>query len=66
MTLSTEEKERLVAIAAKIRTNIVEMTCIAGSGHPGGSLSAVEILTVLFNKVMRIDPKNPDSWCSRS
>ena len=64
MPLSLEEKESLAAVAAKIRSNIVEMTCIAGSGHPGGSLSAVEILTVLFNKVMRIDPKNPD-WPDR-
>ena len=64
MPLSPEEKESLAAVAAKIRSNIVEMTCIAGSGHPGGSLSAVEILTVLFNKVMRIDPKNPD-WPDR-
>ncbi|MBW1944676.1 MAG: transketolase [Deltaproteobacteria bacterium] len=64
MPLSSEEKESLVAVAAKIRSNIVEMTCIAGSGHPGGSLSAVEILTVLFNKVMKIDPKNPD-WPDR-
>ena len=64
MPLSIEEKESLAAVAAKIRSNIVEMTCIAGSGHPGGSLSAVEILTVLFNKVMKIDPKNPD-WPDR-
>jgi transketolase len=32
----------------------------AGSGHPGGSLSAVEILTALYFDVMRIDPRNPD------
>lgn len=59
MSLSETETSRLTAIAARIRADIIEMTCNVGSGHPGGSLSAVEILTVLFNKVMRIDPRNP-------
>jgi transketolase len=40
------------------------MIAKAGSGHPGGSLSAVEILTVLFFKVMRHDPANPQ-WAER-
>jgi transketolase len=36
----------------------------AGSGHPGGSLSCVEILTVLYGQILRHDPKNPD-WEDR-
>jgi len=36
----------------------------AGSGHPGGSLSAVEIVTALYFRVMRLDPKNPH-WPDR-
>ena len=36
----------------------------AGSGHPGGSLSVVELLAVLYGKVMRYDPKNP-KWEDR-
>ena len=36
----------------------------AGSGHPGGSLSAVEILVVLYFHHMKIDPKNP-KWAER-
>ena len=47
-----------------IRRHIVEMTAAAGSGHPGGSLSAVEILTALYFNVLRHDPDNPD-WPSR-
>lgn len=64
MHLTKTEKDRLTAIAGRIRADIVRMTCNAGSGHPGGCLSAVEILTVLFHKVMRIDPQNPN-WDDR-
>jgi len=49
----------------KIRRHIVEMTGAAGSGHPGGSLSAVEILVALyFGGQLRHDPDNP-SWPER-
>lgn len=64
MHFSETEKEHLTAIAAQIRFDIIRMTSYVGSGHPGGCLSAVEILTVLFHRVMRIDPKNPD-WGDR-
>jgi transketolase len=40
------------------------MTAAAGSGHPGGSLSAVELVVALFFKVMRHDPLRPD-WEER-
>lgn len=42
-----------------IRKDIVSMICKAKSGHPGGSLSAVEILTALYFDQMNIDPTNP-------
>lgn len=58
------ESEKLESIARKIRRHIVKMTHAAGSGHPGGSLSATDILTVLYFKHMRVDPKNPD-WPHR-
>jgi len=45
--------------AKTIRKHIICMTREAGSGHPGGSLSAVEIVTALYFKVMKIDPQNP-------
>jgi len=50
--------------ANKIRKDIVKMITEAGSGHPGGSLSAVEIVTALYFKVMRHNPKNP-KWKDR-
>ena len=51
--------EELQLIARRVRRHIIEMTGAAGSGHPGGSLSVVEILVTLFFGVMRHDPKNP-------
>ncbi len=46
-------------IAARIRIDVVKAVHKAGSGHPGGSLSAADIVTALYFKVMNIDPKNP-------
>jgi transketolase len=51
------------AMAKRLRRHIVTMIGKAGSGHPGGSLSAVEILTTLYFKIMRhkpLDPQWPD------
>ncbi|HEY0673069.1 MAG TPA: transketolase, partial [Longimicrobiales bacterium] len=51
--------------ATTIRRHIVEMLAEAASGHPGGSLSAVEIVTALyFGGFLRYDPQNPD-WPQR-
>jgi transketolase len=47
-----------------VRRDIIEMIYAGGSGHPGGSLSAVEILTALYFHVMRIRPEEPD-WSER-
>lgn len=46
--------------ANKIRQNIIEEVYQAKSGHPGGSLSIADILTVLYFKEMNIDPKKPN------
>lgn len=62
MVISTSE--RLRQTAKNIRRYIIEMTHAAGSGHPGGSLSAAEIMSVLYFSVMRHDPKHPD-WEGR-
>ena len=51
--------EELQVIAKHVRREIVEMIGAAGSGHPGGSLSAVEIVVELYFNTMRIDLKNP-------
>ncbi len=61
-SVSIVELER---IARRLRRDIVQMIYTANSGHPGGSLSAVEILTGLyFGGVLRHDPQNPD-WPER-
>ena len=55
----TITKERLEEIARQIRRLSVESIYRAQSGHPGGSLSAADILSVLYFDIMDIDPKDP-------
>ena len=50
---------QLEKTAANIRTGIVKAIHNAGSGHPGGSLSAADVVTALYFKEMNIDPENP-------
>ena len=52
------------AVAKRLRRHIITMTGKAGSGHPGGSLSAVEIVTTLYWKVLRHKPSDP-CWSDR-
>ena len=51
--------ENYEKISKNIRKNIVEMVYNAKSGHPGGSLSIVDILTVLYFHELKIDVNNP-------
>jgi transketolase len=51
--------EQMQVIAKKIRRDIITMIAAAGSGHPGGSLSSVEILTALYFKVLKLNPNDP-------
>ncbi len=60
-SLSLKEME---AIAKRLRRHIITMTGKAGSGHPGGSLSAVEIVTALYFKLLRHKPLDPQ-WSDR-
>ncbi len=60
----TENVEELKEISKRIRRHVVTMISAAGSGHPGGSLSAVETLVTLFWDVMQHDPSNPE-WPDR-
>ncbi len=46
-------------IANKLRLHVVEMTYAASSGHPGGSLSSAELMSVLYFRAMRHDPSDP-------
>jgi transketolase len=59
--LSTAE---LKEMAKKLRRHVITMIATAGSGHPGGSLSAADIITALYFKVLRHNPKNPQ-WSDR-
>ncbi len=54
-----EQIRDLEAKAQTIRRDIVTMLAAAGSGHPGGSLSSVEIVTALYFHVMRLKPEEP-------
>ena len=54
-----KDVERLEEQAVQLRRDIVEMIHAAKAGHPGGSLSAVGMITALYFHVMRIDPQNP-------
>ena len=56
------EKSRvreLSIIANKVRKNALTAVYSASSGHPGGSLSIADVLSVLYFEVMNVDPKNP-------
>ena len=54
----------LSKICRQVRRDIITMMANAGSGHPGESLSAVELMTSVFYNHMRLDPKNP-KWDGR-
>jgi len=60
----TQDVGELQSIAKGIRRHIIEMIGAAKSGHPGGSLSAVEILVTLYYNVLRHDPSKP-RWPQR-
>lgn len=57
--MKEQQLSELKKKAAKIRRCVVESVSAAKSGHPGGSLSVTDILTVLYFDEMRVDPKNP-------
>ncbi len=54
--------KELETIASKIRVDVIKAIYNAGSGHPGGSLSAADIVACLYFGEMNIDPDNPDKW----
>jgi transketolase len=59
--MSVKELEKMAVI---IRCDIIDMICTAAAGHPGGSLSAADVVTALYFRIMRLDPQNPD-WPDR-
>jgi transketolase len=59
-----DDNDALRDDAQRLRINIIDMIHRAGSGHTGGSLSCAEILTVLYEKILNINPKDP-GWADR-
>ncbi|MFX1419568.1 MAG: transketolase [Promethearchaeota archaeon] len=64
MELSKADEQKIFIDILDIKKDILEMIYKAQSGHPGGSLSCVNILYLLYNKIMRIDRENP-TWRER-
>ncbi|ORC37712.1 transketolase [Marispirochaeta aestuarii] len=64
MSLSAQEKWELEEKALSLREKVLRMIKASGSGHLGGALSATEILTALYFRIMRVDPQRPD-WPER-
>ncbi len=61
---SAAARRSLGEMAKVLRRHVITMTAKAGSGHPGGCLSAAEIVTALFFKVMHHRPRYPQ-WAER-
>jgi len=64
MLYSKEKREYFRKLSKDFRLTVLRMIYEAGSGHPGGSLSAVEIITTLYFNKMKVDPKDPH-WVDR-
>lgn len=58
MRLSKKEEKRLALEILEIKRDILKMIYLAQSGHPGGSLSCVSLIHVLYSKIMRINREN--------
>jgi len=60
----TDSPQDIEAATRRIRRHIITMLAAAGSGHPGGSLSAVEILCALYLRILRHNAQDP-AWPDR-
>ena len=64
MPLTEQERQEMQSLAKRLRRDIVDVTGWSGGAHIGGSLSMIDILTLLYWKYMKIDPANPE-WEDR-
>ena len=64
MALSMEEKQRLQDLARDLRLTVIDVMAWSGGAHVGGSLSIIDILTILYFKYLNVDPANPQ-WEDR-
>jgi transketolase len=62
--LNKGEKTALEKIAVQNRKNVLRLMRAGRTGHIGGALSAIDIMTALYFKIMRVDPQKPD-WPQR-
>lgn len=62
--MTQNEKLQLQKLACKVRMGVIEATHGAKAGHPGGSLSAADLVTYLYFHELNINPKNPQ-WEDR-
>jgi len=62
--MTSQEIKQLSVLACKVRMGIIASTHAAKCGHPGGSMSATEMFTYLYNKELNVDPANP-KWDDR-
>jgi transketolase len=62
--LPRAKQEQLQKLANKLRRRVIDTLWRAQAGHPGGSLSAADIMATLFFEVMKVDPADPN-WDDR-
>src|SRR5215469_15015718 len=64
MNHSNERKTDLFLHAQRTRADVLRMIHLAKSSHAGSALSMIDLLTVLYEKILRVDPSRPD-WAAR-
>jgi len=64
MPITDQEIKELERMAMQIRLDVIDTTVWAGGAHIGGGLSVTDILTILYYKYLKIDPKKPE-WEDR-
>jgi transketolase len=62
--MASSEKQLLLDTAQDLRLSLIDVMAWSGGSHIGGSLSIVDILTILYFKYLKVDPKNP-TWEDR-
>ena len=64
MALSTQERQKLQDIARELRLTVIDVMAWSGGAHVGGSLSIIDILTILYFKYLDVNPADPQ-WEER-
>ena len=64
MALTTQERQKLQDIARELRLTVIDVMAWSGGAHVGGSLSIIDILTILYFKYLDVNPADPQ-WDER-